>query len=40
MNVKEIIEKLEIKKKYIDVKTDKDEDVKSIIFFFVKKKKE
>ena len=40
MNVKEIIEKLEIKKKYIDVKTDKDEYVKSIIFFFVKKKKE
>ena len=41
MNVKKIIGKLEIKKKYIDVKTDKDEYVKSIIylyFFFVKKK--
>ena len=42
MNIKNIIEKLEIKKKYIyiDVKTDKHEYVKSIIylyFFFVKK---
>ena len=39
MNVKKIIGKLEIKKKYIyiyiDVKTDKDEYVKSIIYFYI-----
>ena len=42
MNVKKIIRKLEIKKNiYIDVKTDKDEYVKTRIYlyiFFVKKK--
>ena len=37
MNVKKNIGKLEIKKKYIyiDVKTDKDEYVKSIIYLYI-----
>ena len=37
MNIKNIIEKLEIKKKYIyiDVKTDKDEYVKLIIYIYI-----
>ena len=41
MNIKNIIEKLEIKKKYIyiDVKTDKDEYVKLIIYIYYKKNK-
>ena len=41
MNIKNIIEKLEIKKKYIyiDVKTDKDEYVKLIIYIYIYYKK-